>query len=116
MPGTMGALLCVLVGVGRLMTRLQLGRGQAIRRLEARQISRQLHGQRTYFLPGGAVRTGWREGRRVDQMAAVQTHRWRKWTLADPQRHCDIAGIAVLGAECLSYRVGVYIVLTFIAK
>lgn len=64
MPGTMGAAVCVC-GDGRLMTRLQLGRGHAILRLLARQISRQLQGQRTYFLPGGAVRTGCRRGGRA---------------------------------------------------
>lgn len=36
----------------------QLGRGHAIRFDEALQISKQLHGHRTYFLPGGAARIG----------------------------------------------------------
>lgn len=40
------------------MIRLQLGRGQAIRCDELLQMSKQLHGHRTYFLPGGAFRIG----------------------------------------------------------
>lgn len=41
-----------------VITRLQLRRGHAIRFEEALQSKRQLHGQRTYFLPGGAARIG----------------------------------------------------------
>jgi len=36
----------------------QFARGQAILRALARQMSRQLHGQRTYFFPGGAALIG----------------------------------------------------------
>jgi hypothetical protein len=39
--------------------RLQFGRGQATRCDELLQISRQLHGHRTYFFPGGAFRMGY---------------------------------------------------------
>lgn len=49
-----------VTGLGaKLMIRLQLGRGQAMRCDELLQINRQLHGQRTYFLPGGALRMGY---------------------------------------------------------
>lgn len=41
-----------------VITRRQFGRGQAIRFDETLQIKRQLHGQRTYFFPGGAARIG----------------------------------------------------------
>lgn len=50
-----------VTGLGaKLMIRLQFGRGQAIRCDELLQISRQLHGHRTYFLPGGAFRIGYK--------------------------------------------------------
>lgn len=56
-PGTLGR--DGLTGEGdKLMILLQLGRGQAIRWEELLQIRRQLHGQRTYFLPGGAFFMG----------------------------------------------------------
>lgn len=56
-PGTVG--MGGVTGLGaRLMIRLQVVRGHAIRCDEVLQISRQLHGQRTYFLPGGALRMG----------------------------------------------------------
>lgn len=42
----------------RLMMRLQLGLGQATLCEELLQMSRQLQGHRTYFLPGGAFRIG----------------------------------------------------------
>jgi hypothetical protein len=38
----------------KLMIRLQFGRGHATRCDELLQINKQLHGHRTYFLPGGA--------------------------------------------------------------
>lgn len=41
-----------------VITRLQLRRGQAIRFEQALHNKRQLQGQRTYFLPGGAARIG----------------------------------------------------------
>lgn len=41
-----------------VITRRQCGRGQAIRVELALQTSKQLHGQRTYFFPGGAARIG----------------------------------------------------------
>lgn len=48
-----------VIGLGaRLIIRLQLGLGQAIRCEELLHISRQLHGHRTYFFPGGAFRIG----------------------------------------------------------
>lgn len=48
-----------VTGLGaKFIIRLQLGRGQAMRCDELLQINRQLHGQRTYFLPGGALRIG----------------------------------------------------------
>lgn len=57
MPGTVGT--GGVTGLGaRFMIRLQVVRGQAIRCDEVLQINRQLHGQRTYFLPGGAFRMG----------------------------------------------------------
>lgn len=50
-----------VTGLGaKLIMRLQLGLGQAILCDELLQISRQLQGQRTYFLPGGALRIGWK--------------------------------------------------------
>lgn len=56
-PGTVG--MGGVTGLGaRLMIRLQVVRGQAILCDEVLQMSRQLHGQRTYFLPGGAFRIG----------------------------------------------------------
>lgn len=42
----------------KFIIRLQFGRGHATRCDELLQISRQLHGHRTYFLPGGALRIG----------------------------------------------------------
>lgn len=56
MPGTLGKE--GLAGGVRLMIFLQLGRGQAIRWDSLRQMSRQLQGHRTYFLPGGAFFIG----------------------------------------------------------
>lgn len=57
MPGMAGT--GGVTGLGaKLIIRLQFGRGQAIRCDELLQINRQLHGQRTYFLPGGALRMG----------------------------------------------------------
>jgi len=57
MPGMVGT--GGVTGLGaRLMILLQLGLGQAMRCEELLQISKQLHGQRTYFLPGGAFRMG----------------------------------------------------------
>ena len=48
-----------VTGLGaRLIIRLQLGLGHAIRWEELLQISKQLHGQRTYFFPGGAFLIG----------------------------------------------------------
>lgn len=48
-----------VTGLGaKLIIRLQFGRGHAIRCDELLQISKQLHGHRTYFLPGGAFRIG----------------------------------------------------------
>lgn len=48
-----------VTGLGaKLIIRLQFGRGHAILWDEFLQISRQLHGHRTYFLPGGAFRMG----------------------------------------------------------
>lgn len=52
-----------VIGEGaRLMIRLQLTRGHAIRIDELLQMRRQLHGQRTYFLPAGAFLTGYKGG------------------------------------------------------
>lgn len=48
-----------VTGLGaRLIIRLQFGRGQAILWDEFLHMSKQLHGHRTYFLPGGAFRIG----------------------------------------------------------
>lgn len=48
-----------VTGLGaKFMIRLQFGRGHAILCDELLQIRRQLHGHRTYFLPGGAFRIG----------------------------------------------------------
>lgn len=48
-----------VIGLGaRLIIRLQFGLGQAIRCEELLHMSRQLHGHRTYFFPGGAFRIG----------------------------------------------------------
>lgn len=48
-----------VTGLGaRFIIRLQFGRGQAIRWEELLQMSKQLQGQRTYFLPGGAFLIG----------------------------------------------------------
>ena len=57
MPGMDG--IGGVTGEGeRLMILLQLGLGQAILWELLLQISRQLQGHRTYFLPGGALRIG----------------------------------------------------------
>jgi len=59
MPGMVGT--GGVTGLGaKLMIRLQLGRGQAMRCEELLQIRRQLQGQRTYFFPGGAFRMGYK--------------------------------------------------------
>lgn len=48
-----------VIGLGaRLIIRLQFGLGQAIRCEELLHINKQLHGQRTYFFPGGAFLMG----------------------------------------------------------
>lgn len=48
-----------VTGLGaRFIIRLQFGRGQAILWDEFLHMSKQLHGHRTYFLPGGAFRMG----------------------------------------------------------
>lgn len=58
MPGRAGT--GGVTGEGaRLMILLQLARGQAMRWDDDLQINRQLQGQRTYFLPGGAFLIGW---------------------------------------------------------
>lgn len=50
-----------VTGLGaKLIIRLQFGRGQAIRCDELLQMSKQLHGHLTYFLPGGAFRMGYK--------------------------------------------------------
>lgn len=49
-----------VMGVPKFITRLQLGRGQAILWDDTLQTSKQLHGHLTYFLPAGALRMGWR--------------------------------------------------------
>lgn len=65
MPGT--ADTGGVTGLGaKLMIRLQLGRGHAIRCDELLQISRQLHGQRTYFFPGGAFRIGYKNSNKYE--------------------------------------------------
>lgn len=51
-----------VTGLGdKLIIRLQFGRGQAIRCDELLHMSKQLQGQRTYFLPGGAFLIGFLE-------------------------------------------------------
>ena len=58
LPGTLGRGAGV-GGVGaRLMILLQLGLGQAILWLLLLQMSKQLQGHLTYFLPGGAFLIG----------------------------------------------------------
>lgn len=48
-----------VTGLGaKLIILLQFGLGQAIRCDELLQINKQLHGHRTYFLPGGAFLIG----------------------------------------------------------
>jgi hypothetical protein len=48
-----------VTGLGaKLMMRLQFGLGQATRNDELLQMSKQLQGHRTYFLPGGAFLMG----------------------------------------------------------
>lgn len=55
-----------VTGLGaKLMMRLQFGLGQAIRCDEFLQIRRQLHGHRTYFFPGGALRIGCKKGKSI---------------------------------------------------
>lgn len=49
--------MLVVLGA-KLMIRWQLALGHPIRWDDILQISRQLHGQRTYFLPLGACRIG----------------------------------------------------------
>lgn len=57
MPGMVGT--GGVTGLGaRLMILLQLGLGQAILWEELLQMSKQLQGHLTYFLPGGAFRIG----------------------------------------------------------
>ena len=59
MPGIVGT--GGVTGDGaRLIMRLQSARGQAIRCEDDLQMSKQLHGHRTYFLPGGAFLIGWK--------------------------------------------------------
>lgn len=45
----------------RFMMRLQSALGQAMRCDDDLQINKQLQGHRTYFLPGGAFRMGWKK-------------------------------------------------------
>lgn len=48
-----------VTGLGaKLIIRLQFGLGQATRWEEFLQINKHLHGQRTYFFPGGAFLMG----------------------------------------------------------
>lgn len=57
MPGILGT--GGVTGLGaKLIIRLQLGLGHAMRCDELLQINRQLQGHRTYFFPGGAFRIG----------------------------------------------------------
>ena len=58
MPGTVGIGACVGPEGAKLITRRQLGRGQAMRTLVFLQINKQLHGHRTYLRPGGAFLIG----------------------------------------------------------
>ena len=58
MPGTLGMGACGGPEGARLITRLQLGLGHAIRTLVFLQISKQLHGHLTYLRPGGAFLMG----------------------------------------------------------
>lgn len=59
MPGRVGT--GGVTGEGaKLMILLQSARGQAMRCDEDLQISKQLQGHRTYFLPGGAFLIGWK--------------------------------------------------------
>lgn len=58
-----------VIGLGaRLIIRLQFGLGQAIRCEELLHISRQLHGHRTYFFPGGAFRMGFMMEKRKETL------------------------------------------------
>lgn len=59
MPGAVG-MLGLMGGGERLTIRLQDCRGQAMRCDRLLHISRQLHGQRTYFLPAGAFLMGYK--------------------------------------------------------
>ena len=58
MPGTLGMGACGGPEGAKLITRLQLGLGHAIRTLVFLQISKQLHGHLTYLRPGGAFLMG----------------------------------------------------------
>lgn len=60
MPGKVGT--GGVTGEGaKLMILLQSALGHAMRWDDDLQISKQLHGQRTYFLPGGAFLIGCKE-------------------------------------------------------
>lgn len=65
MPGTVAT--GGVTGLGaRLIILLQFGLGQAILCDELLHINRQLQGQRTYFLPGGAFLIGYKtEGNKL---------------------------------------------------
>lgn len=66
-----------VTGLGaKLIIRLQFGRGQAIRWDELLQMSKQLHGQRTYFLPGGAFRIGYT--RKSESSICQATIQWMR--------------------------------------
>lgn len=57
-----------VTGLGaKFIIRLQFGRGHAIRCDNDLQIKRQLHGQRTYFFPAGALRIGCNNKKLTDQ-------------------------------------------------
>ena len=57
MPGTVGT--GGVTGLGaKFMILLHVVRGHAMRCEDVLQISKQLHGHRTYFLPGGAFLMG----------------------------------------------------------
>lgn len=61
-----------VTGLGaKFIIRLQFGRGQAIRCDELLQINRQLHGHRTYFLPGGAFRIGWKIENKFEEIESA---------------------------------------------
>lgn len=70
-----------VMGLGaRLIIRLQFGLGQAIRCEELLHISRQLHGHRTYFFPGGAFRIGCmrRKNNYINVIVYVLTNKKKK--------------------------------------